>query len=56
MLVTKQLTAAIDFHSMEKNKYYESQWGPVWSTVWLLAFLKTSSFVFNTGLEEVEGE
>jgi len=34
----------IDFHSMQK-KYYRSKWGP--STVLLLTFFKTSSFMFS---------
>ncbi len=34
MLVTNQLTVAIDFHSMKKKKYYGNQW--LSSTVWLV--------------------
>ncbi len=40
MLVTKQMTVAIDVHIMEK-KYYGSQWLPL--TVWLPTFFKISS-------------
>ncbi len=41
MLVTKQLTVAIDFHSMKK-KYYESQW--------LLTVMRVGSYLFLTVL------
>ncbi len=34
MLVTKQFQVSIDFHSMDKKKYYRSQWDP--KTDWLL--------------------
>ncbi len=51
MLVTKQLTVAIDFHSMEKT-YYESQWIP--STVWLPTF-KVNILCQNSDLREING-
>ncbi len=44
MWVTKQLTVAIDLHSIFPP-YYGSQWIP--STVWLLTFFKMSSFVLK---------
>ncbi len=57
MLETKLLLAPKDFHSMEKNKYYGSQWEPeICLLLQNIFFCVKQKKETHPDLEQLEGE